>query len=93
MTPAEYVISHEVVLSGHYFTVVRATAHISDELKFPDAPKTITAEGISKRSGGDKPDRPSSLGVHIASGRADKALTKKIASGQHWVKIHNDMMG
>ena len=89
----EYIISHEVILEGHYFTVVRSTAKLSNEDKCPCAPKVITAEGTSKRSGDVKPDRPTCLGKKIASGRADEALARKIVSGKHWVKIQNNMMG
>lgn len=92
---SQYVISHEVILEGHYFTVVRATARLEEQEDNPDpdAPRVITAEGTAKRSGDKKPDRPSCIGKKIASGRADKALRLKICAGKHWVKIQNNMMG
>jgi hypothetical protein len=93
MNTPEYVIAHEVILEGHYFTVVRATATLANPVENPGAPKVITAEGTAKRSGDTRPDRPTCLGKKIASGRADEALWRKISSGKHWIKIQNNMMG
>jgi len=69
-----------IVYQGGWFTVARAEIKIKDQL--------FCAEGIARRSHLDEPN--DNTGQAIASGRALKALAKKVICHK---KIHHRFMG
>jgi hypothetical protein len=74
-------LAPSIVYQGAVFTVARVSIKIKDQV--------FCAEGIARRSHLDEPD--DNTGQEIASGRALKALAKKVIC--HKKMIHNRFMG